>query len=161
MNLTERFLNAVTKTDGCWLYTGHRDPRGYGIISEGWKPRRNVRAHRLSWELSNGPIPDGMDVCHHCDNPPCVNPAHLFLGTQRDNVMDMIAKKRAGFQTVPECLRHPGSQHGNAKLNEADVLEIRRLRSSGMQQWKIAQWFSITRGNVGHIVRRQAWAHVE
>ena len=160
MNIHERFWSAVQKTDGCWLYTGHRDPHGYGILSFGSKPHRNLRAHRFSWELHQGPIPEGICVLHRCDNPSCVNPSHLFLGTQLENIADMLAKKRALFQKQPEKMRHPGSQHGNAKLTESTVLEIRNLRQAGVRQWEIAKQFGITRGNVGHIVRREAWAHV-
>ena len=130
----------MEKTDGCWLYTGHRDPHGYGIISEGSRPRRNVRAHRLSWELHCGTIPEGFCVCHRCDNPGCVNPAHLFLGTQLDNISDMISKKRATFQTKPERLRHLGSQHGNSKLTEETVREIRALYDGGLTQYELANF---------------------
>lgn len=77
--------------DSCWEYQAARSPRGYGTIGVMGKTRR---AHRVAWELANGPIPEGLLVCHHCDNPPCCNPAHLFLGTDKDNVADMRAKGR-------------------------------------------------------------------
>lgn len=96
--LTERFWRKVDKSagpEGCWPWTGSRHGFGYGFVSAGGKRRG---AHRVSWELANGPIPDGLSVCHRCDNPPCVNPAHLFLGTVGDNTRDMMAKGRAIHQ---------------------------------------------------------------
>lgn len=84
-------VDASGGPDGCWIWTGARFPFGYGAIKIGGRPRG---AHRTAWELVNGPIPEGLNVLHHCDNPPCVNPAHLFLGTLRDNALDMFAKGR-------------------------------------------------------------------
>jgi len=88
----ERFWAKVDKTDSCWVWTGATLRRGYGQIRIPVKKAK--QAHRLSWEIHNGPIPDGMLVCHKCDNPPCVNPAHLFLGTQSDNNKDCVRKGR-------------------------------------------------------------------
>ena len=159
-NLMGRLWAAVEKTESCWLYRGFCDPTGYGIISDGTGPHRNKRVHRLSWEQHYGPIPDGMLVCHHCDVRNCIRPDHLFVGTEKDNTDDMVSKGRALFQTDPERLRQQGSKHGESKLTEEQVIEIRRLRAEGKRQWEIAQQFGVTRGLIGHIVRRQAWAHV-
>jgi DNA-binding CsgD family transcriptional regulator len=95
-NPTERFWRKVRKGEECWEWTGFRvPPLGYGRFrlndEQTW-------AHRVSWELTFGPIPEGLQVCHRCDNPPCVRPDHLFLGTPLDNVRDMIGKGRASFQ---------------------------------------------------------------
>ena len=91
--LSERFWGFATPADGCWPWRGARQQQGYGQLRVGRKGPV-ISAHRLSWELHNGPIPEGLWVLHHCDNPPCVNPDHLFIGTQADNMAYMIAKGR-------------------------------------------------------------------
>lgn len=87
----ERFWSFVEKTDSCWLWTGAKHPKGYGIFH---LRGRTPRAHVLSWILHHGPVPRGLCVLHRCDNPPCVNPDHLFLGTPQDNTDDMTRKGR-------------------------------------------------------------------
>jgi hypothetical protein len=98
--LETRFWAKVEKTDGCWLWVASTNKRGYGQIS---RPAEGpALAHRVSWELHFGPIPADLFVCHHCDTPPCVRPAHLFLGTNEDNVRDMLAKGRGGGPTCKQ-----------------------------------------------------------
>jgi hypothetical protein len=116
--LSERFWSKVKKTKTCWIWTGMRfvgKHGDYGGIHRS-NPRRMVKAHRVSWELHFGPIPEGLLVCHHCDNPPCVRPDHLFIGTHRDNVLDCERKKR--------------HHHVN---NFAGINEKRRLARLGMR----------------------------
>jgi hypothetical protein len=96
------FLQFVQKSDGCWEWTGHRNAAGYGHIS---LDGQFVLAHRHSWALFKGPIPDGLFCLHRCDNPPCVRPDHLFMGTKKDNAMDMAAKGRHHRQRKKKLAR--------------------------------------------------------
>jgi len=145
-----RFWSKVEKSDGCWMWRGYVSPLGYGKFVVN-KCNRSV--HRISWYLANGPIPDWADICHHCDNPACVNPAHLFAGTARDNILDMERKGRS---------RHPrGQQNGRNKLSEDDVRRIRNLVASGMTGYRVSQVVGISPGVVWAIHNKRIWRHVE
>lgn len=162
------FWAKVQKSDDCWLWHGERlgqigrdsdHPRGnYGRFYAGNRPdgrRVQLLAHRVSFELANGRIPPRMDVCHRCDNPPCVRPEHLFLGTAADNARDMVAKGRR-FQPVSL-----GEKHGNALLTAASVLEIRRLHRNGEATHKeMAAQFGVSPGTIESVTSRRAWKHV-
>lgn len=141
----EQFWNKVHTRDGCWLWTGMTASNGYGQFG----PFGQLKsAHRFSWELANDrPVPGGMEVCHRCDNPPCVNPEHLFLGTTLENKRDCVKKNRDRF----------GERHGNAKLTSADVAEIRRLRAAGLLLKTIAAQFQVTQTTVSGIALRRSW----
>jgi hypothetical protein len=135
-SIEERFWSKVeksTEANGCWIWkaaqfchTRYGRPLSYGSFYVGSRQspgRRMVYAHRISWELAKGPIPAGLRVLHKCDNPTCVRPDHLFLGTQADNVRDMVEKRRGGVAK--------GCRHGSAKLTPEQVIEIRNSYVKG------------------------------
>ncbi len=154
----ERFWALVERTETCWLWRGAPDEHGYGRAT--WAGRKTMLAHRLSWVLNRGPIPEGSCVLHRCDVPGCVNPDHLFLGDRGDNARDMAAKGRQWVQRSPErALR--GTSHGNARLNDDAIREIRRRRAAGEVLHSIGASFGISATTISLIVRRKAWTHVE
>lgn len=114
-------------------------------------------AHRISWKLHGGTIPNGMLVCHRCDVPACVRPDHLFVGTQSDNLRDAFRKGRLPHLGKYRC---PGEKNGFSKLTEADVRLIRKMASVGMNYGIIARHFGVDRTNIGYVVRRCTWRHV-
>lgn len=147
----ERLLEKTEKDGDCWVWTGSRHSNGYGRMSVKGRSRMT---HRLSYELAFGPIPDGMNVCHRCDRKACVNPAHLFLGTQADNMRDMDAK---GRRVTPD---RRGESNGRAALSEEQVREIRRLRrEADLLDWQIGIVLRVKPGQVRDVLR-STWRHV-
>ncbi len=139
----ETFWSKVIRGEDCWEWVAARTQAGYGRFSA------HDYAHRYSWELHNGPIPEGMFVCHRCDNPPCVRPDHLFVGTARDNVHDAVAKGR---------FLH-GETSTSSKLTTADVIDIRhRVARESISD--IARRFGVERSHIRSIVAGRRWAHV-
>jgi hypothetical protein len=144
-----RFENSYIPepNSGCWLWIASaRNESGYGSFSVNG---RNELAHRVSWMIHKGPIPDGLQALHRCDNRWCVNPEHLFLGTNADNVADKESKGRGG-QPV-------GSRHWSAKLRDADVVKIRADKRSA---YVIGPEFGLNPATVNRIRSRQTWRHV-
>lgn len=157
-SLADRFWAKVDRRgmDDCWLWTAARTKTGYGAIATA--PNTVARAHRVSWELAHGPIPAGMVVCHRCDTRLCVNPAHLFLGTQFENIHDMHRKGRGH---IPEALR--GSANARAKLSEAQVATIKRRLLVGdfPNQDHLAAEYGVSQTLISDIARGRCWSHVE
>lgn len=160
----ERFWHHVTKTNECWEWTGVRKDNGRGLLYgvfrtyDGPKDKggRQRYAHRYSWELHNGPIPNGLLVCHHCDNPPCVRPDHLFLGTAVDNNRDMNEKGRHG--STKGISTNRGANNPNASLDETLVRFIRRrYYSEGQSQKRIARELGCTAGTVQSVIEGKTW----
>lgn len=147
--MTEWFWARVLKGDDCWQWMGWRNAKGYGMFHRhGPPPHKTLYAHRLSWELANGPVPSGLCVCHRCDNPPCVRPDHLFLGTRTENHADMVAKGRH--------VRGEGSP--SAKLTIKQVRAIRRLLDTGLSHRRLAAMFGVSQPAITHISTGKTWA---
>lgn len=155
--LEDRFWAKVDMSGECWLWKAAVDNCGYGWF----KLCGNMqRAHRVSMMLSGTVVPDGLCVLHKCDNPPCVNPAHLFIGTRRDNAKDRNAKHRQSCGAA-HSLACSGENHGSSVLENNDVREIRSLCGSGVAHWKIADKFGVHKSLISKVNLRSAWAHVE
>lgn len=146
-----RFWSRVDKSGECWVWTGGRDEHGYGsfTLSTG----NYLGAHRYSYTLAYGD-PGDLRVCHTCDNPPRVNPEHLFAGTQLENIKDRVTKGRcAGGQLLGEENRH-------ARLRALDVIEIVRMLRAGATQAAVAVAFGVSENCIGSIARGRNWSHV-
>lgn len=142
-NLSQRYWRRVVVRDGCWGWMGHHDRLGYAHLGA-------LRAYRVAYEVAFGPIPPGLMVRHLCNNPGCVRPDHLAVGTQLDNMRDMV---RAGRSTA-------GERSAAAKLTAGDVREMRRAFGGGVSQGALAKRFGISQSNVSRIVRHLAWPGV-
>lgn len=141
-SLMDRFFSRFVKLDnGCWQWRSHTDKDGYGILPG---TNQNTRAHRLSYEMHHGKIPDGLIVCHHCDNPGCVNPDHLFIGTQKDNAQDALKKGR----------HYIGEKNGRSKLTRQNIEEILNSKLNGQQ---LAEKFRVTRSTINNVRRGVTW----
>lgn len=170
----ERFWEKVDKREenACWLWMAGKNKRGYGVFNGS----DNIYgAHCYSWILHNGPIPEGKFVLHKCDNPSCVNPAHLWVGSHTENMRDMFKKNRQAAITKPESFARGerngaytkpekvlrGEANGMSTFKESEVLEIRRLYDSGsMTVNGIAEKLKKSRGGVYCIATRRSWKHV-
>lgn len=145
----KNFWNKVNKTDSCWLWTGAKTTDGYGCFGNGRLGSK--RAHRFSWEIDRETIPPNMELCHTCDNPSCVNPEHLFIGTHTDNMRDAARKKK-----FP--LRY-GTDHPRGKWSDEQVKSMVQLYNSGTPIKEICSLFGICRSSLGNILYRSAREH--
>ena len=158
-DMVDRFWEKVDKSagpDGCWIWTRSMKD-GYGKIGLPGKNGGWASAHRYSWELAHGPIQRGMLVCHKCDNPKCVNPAHLFLGTPADNLRDMYQK---GRQPDYSDGSRRGERNGRAKLTEETVIAIRKAVANGETYKDVACRYGISNDRVSSVATRATWRHI-
>ena len=147
-DVVQRFWNKVNKANECWIWIAAVDKDGYGVFNDGI--RKYVKAHRFAYELFNGAIPKKNIICHHCDNPSCVNPQHLYLGTYQTNAQDMVRRGRMKKQN--------GTKNHMAKLNWSKVKKIRQMWNSGeYTQKQLADNFNVSRGCITGVIHNINW----
>jgi len=148
----ERFWEKVDKRspDECWEWQGGKKVENYGGLDDG--KGKIVLSHRFSYELHYGPIPEGLFVCHRCDNQKCCNPNHLFVGTALENNNDKVIKGRASVVS--------GTRHAHAKLNPQKVIEIRQRRKGGESLKSLARSFGVSDHAIKQVVEQKTWRHV-
>lgn len=163
--LIEMFNARIRITPGCWWWTGTLSHPSSSLRYGKMKFKgRQLKAHRISYEIYFGPIRDGMFICHKCDNPSCVNPDHLFEGTHQDNMDDKVAKGRqaAGVKLTQNRNSAAGERHGRAILTEHDVLEIRRIAATQHRFGRaaLAAKYGVSESTIKSIKSRKLWKHI-
>lgn len=161
----ERFWNKVDRSagpDGCWIWTAARNPKGYGRFSVDWRAGKWELAHRTSYRLSVGPIPAGALILHSCDNPPCVNPAHLRPGNYSDNQRDAYDRGRREHRLITRVVSDyaRGERISRSKLTDEKVREIRQRLANGESQGQLSKAFDVRQTTISLIARGLTWRHV-
>lgn len=149
-----RFWNKVDrrKENECWTWQGYKGYKGYGQIVI---CQKQILTHRYSYELHNGEIPKGMYVCHKCDNPSCVNPKHLFLGTQKENMQDASKKKRCVHPEETICF---GEKNGNSKLTDEEIKKIKSAyKPYKITHKQLSKQFNVSEPTIKNILARKSW----
>ncbi len=138
--------------NGCWICTSHKtNESGYPLYQHKGK---KYLLHRFIYEKTYGKFDSRLKVCHHCDNPACVNPEHLFLGTQKDNMIDMNLKGRHGYTGSP------GEKNPHAKFTNKQIIKIREMYNNGLRQVHIARMFGVKQQTISGIVNKKSWIHI-
>lgn len=153
----KRFLKQISKSrnpDNCWKWKGALDINGYGRFSRGYK---HIPAHRASWLILMGEISDGMNVLHKCDNPPCTNPSHLYLGTDKDNARDRVERNR--YRKINKKVR--GTRNHRARITQMTAIKIKRRLAKNKTINEIAKELNVTRPTIENIKHKKSWAYLE
>lgn len=147
-NIKRRFYSKINKTNTCWHWTGSKIKGGYGHF---YKDGKNKKTHRVAYELEYGPFPENKIVCHHCDKRDCVRPDHLFLGTHKDNMVDMVKKGRS----------LKGEKHPNAKLSDSEATKVISLyKERNLTQKEIGKIFNVSEGCIYSVLNNN-WLHIK
>lgn len=161
--IEKRFWKYIKKTEYCWEWIGSKDRKGYGKLWESQFETRKIKAaHRLSYELHKGSINDHLCVCHKCNNPACVNPDHLYLGTQAENMKDAVDQGRTK-KSQQWIDNQKGSNNPASKVTENQVREIRKIMSTqnyrGLQA-ELCRKYGVNKTTIRYIVCRKTWIHI-
>lgn len=156
----ERLMSKINVTNGCWEWKGSLSDKDYGRMRINGK---KFLAHRVSYMLFKGKIPDGLFILHECDNHRCVNPKHLHLGTAKENLHEAIQRGRALIGNLNPMMMYPkrGETNNNVKLTEVQVKEIIQLVNNGVNHKEIAAKFGVSSGNISSIKNNKSWKHLK
>lgn len=150
--MSERLADKYVESGDCWIWTGAKNKNGYGCVSTG--KGTSTTAHKASYQVHVGPVAEGLDVCHKCDNPSCINPKHLFLGTRKENMQD---SKRKGRQNPA---RAKGEETGSSKLTNDQVISVFKSAKAGVSLSQIAKTYNVRKQTIWSIAHGKSWTHI-